>query len=51
MAASGYIAQHFGYTGAFVSFAGVAALGIVFLWMLFGETRPVPAGGTAAARA
>jgi MFS family permease len=48
MAASGYIAQHFGYTAAFISLAGVAAAGIAVLWVFFGETRPGTAGQQAA---
>ena len=51
MGASGYVAQHFGYSTAFLALAAVAAAAIAALWALFAETKPGTAPSAAVQRA
>jgi len=48
-AAGGYVASHFGLRYAFFVTAGMCALSLIGLLLLFTETRPAPEPGAAAA--
>jgi sugar phosphate permease len=44
---AGYIADRLGSRDAFIALAGVAALGLVLIWLLMPETRRGPGETTA----
>jgi len=41
---AGYISDKLGSATAFMSLAGVAAFGLLMIWLIMPETRPAEAG-------